>query len=320
MRSVRLVWAVFAIGMLSPYPVQAGLPAMPEIPVTLPDEVRQPLIDKRAPLAKQKLALIEIGKSINEDCKKVEKGSAQHEQCLARQKEFAEQVETLRGSMSGLAREIDGAIEADRRRRVPLYDTSVVDARVPRDGAELIAKVPELASSPAADRIMKGFQAVMNHDWPVALAWWQDALQRDPGNAALKRSVDLAQWMVEQRKTAPTSAPSAFADALHAASAGDYAEAIRQFKLAKAQNPALTPHVDPMIAEIERKAYEAMMRAQKKREFEDELQVMVYKMYERGMLRMVVGDDSGAQEAMQAAEFYSNWLPFAKQPWSGKAP
>lgn len=37
-------------------------------------------------------------------------------------------------------------------------------------------------------------------DWPVALAWWQDALNRDPTNVPLRRGVELAQWMVEYHR------------------------------------------------------------------------------------------------------------------------
>jgi tetratricopeptide (TPR) repeat protein len=85
-------------------------------------------------------------------------------------------------------------------RRPPHTDTAVVDARVVQQGAELIAQVPELAQSPAADRIRKGYQGVINHDWPVALVWWKEALQRDPNNKTLQESVKLAQWMVDWRK------------------------------------------------------------------------------------------------------------------------
>lgn len=86
-------------------------------------------------------------------------------------------------------------------------DPSVVDGRGPLAGADMVAKIPALAASPAADRITKGFTAMSKHDWPVALAWWQDALSRDPKNAPLRRSVELAQWMVDYQKRSPQSAP-----------------------------------------------------------------------------------------------------------------
>ena len=71
----------------------------------------------------------------------------------------------------------------------------------------MVATIPALAASPAADRIAKGFTAMSKHDWPVALAWWQDALSRDPRNAPLRRSVELAKWMVDYQKRSPESAP-----------------------------------------------------------------------------------------------------------------
>ena len=43
-----------------------------------------------------------------------------------------------------------------------------------------------------SDRVRKGFQAVMDRDWKVAKAWFEDALNRDPDNAGLKRLVALA--------------------------------------------------------------------------------------------------------------------------------
>ncbi len=76
-------------------------------------------------------------------------------------------------------------------------DTKVVDARdVPSglwqgmDGA--IATVYADAPAGVSDRVRKGFQAVMDRDWKVAKAWFEDALKRDPDNAGLKRLVALA--------------------------------------------------------------------------------------------------------------------------------
>ncbi len=43
-----------------------------------------------------------------------------------------------------------------------------------------------------SDRVRKGFQAVGDRDWKVAKAWFQDALNRDPGNPGLKRLVALS--------------------------------------------------------------------------------------------------------------------------------
>jgi tetratricopeptide (TPR) repeat protein len=139
-------------------------------------------------------------------------------------------------------------------------NTAVVNACVQQDGAYLIAQVPELANSPAADRIMKGYQAVMNRDWPVALAWWKDALQRDPANASLRRSVELAQWMVDRKnrvepdmKDAPSEPIPPLSAAIYAAARGDNVSAIRHFEEAKKQNPSSAAGLDDMIDLLQRK-------------------------------------------------------------------
>jgi hypothetical protein len=50
------------------------------------------------------------------------------------------------------------------------------------------------ANSPpgVSDRVRKGFQAVADRDWKVAKAWFEEALNRDPGNAGLKRLIELS--------------------------------------------------------------------------------------------------------------------------------
>jgi tetratricopeptide (TPR) repeat protein len=50
------------------------------------------------------------------------------------------------------------------------------------------------ANSPpgVSDRVRKGFQAVADRDWKVAQAWFEEALNRDPDNAGLKRLIELA--------------------------------------------------------------------------------------------------------------------------------
>lgn len=55
------------------------------------------------------------------------------------------------------------------------------------------AIVDVYAGSPpgVSDRVRKGFQAVTDRDWKVAKVWFEDALNRDPGNAGLKRLVAL---------------------------------------------------------------------------------------------------------------------------------
>lgn len=194
-------------------------------------------------------------------------------------------------------------------RAAPNTDPSVVDARVPRDGAYLTNQVPELARSPAADRITKGFQAVTKRDWPVALAWWQEALQRDPGNAALKRSVALAQWMVDRRK-APAAGPlTPLGVAFHTASRGDPGAAIRQFELAKADNPAIAPLADHMIAGLRQKQAKAVTAAYWNREIAKDAWHLVDVLRESGMNMLTIGEEKHAQDMFTDADFFSMFLP-----------
>lgn len=221
-------------------------------------------------------------------------------------------------------KELRGSDNADRKARTqpaPHTDTSVVDARVPRDGAYLTDQVPELKQSPAADRITKGFQAVINHDWPLALAWWKDALQRDPNNAALKRLVDLAQWMVDRRKSKAAGPVTPLSAAIHSAARGDSTGAIRQFELAKSENPAIASQVDSMITELRerqvKEAKDAYVAEYWSRKIEKDMREIVDGLIETGMNRLIIGDDKGAQEAFDMADFFSGGLSSGEQSPSG---
>ncbi len=206
------------------------------------------------------------------------------------------------GGLKGLS-DNDHMEQPARAQPIPHTDTSVVDARVPRDGAYLTNQVSELKNSPAADRIDKGFQAVIKHDWPVALAWWQDALNRDPNNIVLKRSVDLAQWMVDKRKAKAAGPPSPLAAAIYNASHGDSATAIRQFELAKAENPGSAAQIDDMINALRQRQAKDAKAAYWNREIKKQNQELVDGLFETGINRLSIGDEKGAQEAFSDATF-----------------
>ncbi|HEY5042548.1 MAG TPA: hypothetical protein VIK53_11150 [Verrucomicrobiae bacterium] len=80
---------------------------------------------------------------------------------------------------------------------LPYLDASVVDARNVPSGLpkSVEATIP---LTPAGDRVRKGFQAASQHDWKVALAWFQDALNQQPGDPALQQLVDFAQFSLNQ--------------------------------------------------------------------------------------------------------------------------
>lgn len=105
-----------------------------------------------------------------------------------------------RNEPAGLGSKSDfkGAI-AKPGKPAPHTDTSVVDARNVPSGLDkatenAIAKAYPNAPVGVSDRVRKGFQSVMERDWKVARAWFEDALNRDPGNPGLQRLVALADY------------------------------------------------------------------------------------------------------------------------------
>lgn len=180
----------------------AGMPAMPEVPTTLPDEVRQPLIDKRKPLAEKKLSLVAEADNNKKKCSNIVAGSEQHRTCLEMQKDFNARVEILRSEFEQLADEIDVAVD---RNTIKNADPMVVDARNVPSG--LPKSVDDaIPHTPSGERVRKGFQAIQDGDWKVALAWFKDALNKEPGNPGIARLVDLAQFTLDYRTRAQTPA------------------------------------------------------------------------------------------------------------------
>lgn len=63
----------------------------------------------------------------------------------------------------------------------------------------ILPSVTEIESSPGAADARKAFQAIIDKDWPAAIASYKQALLKDPSNAALKRSLDLAEYTQARR-------------------------------------------------------------------------------------------------------------------------
>ena len=92
-------------------------------------------------------------------------------------------------------------------------DPMVVDARnvpsgLPKGLDSAIANAYPSAPPGVSDRVRKGFQAVMENDWKVAKAWFQDALKLDPTNVGLKRLAALTDYS-KQSKAKPASVSKA---------------------------------------------------------------------------------------------------------------
>ena len=171
MTLLHSIGLLLIIALCAAGPVQAGLPALPEIPSELPDEVRQPLLAKRAPLAHRKQALIEEGELFNRRCINLEKGSSRHQDCLAKQAEFGAHVEALRRDMGQLVDEIHAAVQAE-------------DARIIKSLNALAARLGWSADERARlDTALNrlGFDGDPSVTSAQIIHAWQDVLAREPG-------------------------------------------------------------------------------------------------------------------------------------------
>lgn len=119
-------------------------------------------------------------------------------------------------------------------------DTMVVDARNVPSG--LPKSVDDaIPHSPAGDRMRKGLQAIQDGDWKVALAWFQDARNKEPGNPGIERLVELAQFTLEYRSHPHMKAvekSAAPAQSIHQANPGQATEAARGKAAAQGEEPA----------------------------------------------------------------------------------
>ncbi|HEX4757345.1 MAG TPA: hypothetical protein VH308_05150 [Terracidiphilus sp.] len=87
-------------------------------------------------------------------------------------------------------------------------DPRVVDARdVPTGLPRSVAA--EIPDTPAGNRVRKGLQAIQSHDWIVALAWFRDAHNYEPGNAGIQRLIELAQYTMARASRPHPSTPPA---------------------------------------------------------------------------------------------------------------
>ena len=88
-------------------------------------------------------------------------------------------------------------------------DPSAVDARhvpsgLPKAVDTAIARAFADAPADVRDRVTKGFESAMTHDWKAAKAWFGDALNHDPDNAFLRKLIAQC----DEPQGGPTSAPN----------------------------------------------------------------------------------------------------------------
>ena len=211
---------------------------------------------------------------------------------------------------AALVRELDG-IQLDERNYIarvqPWTDASVVDARAPAEGAYYSNQVPELRNSPQVNQINAGFSAILSHDWPAALGWWQQALLQDPNNGALKRSVDLAQWMVDRKNSQKAGLVSPLKAAQYNASKGDWGAAIKQFEAAKIAHPEIGRYADDMVATLKEKQISAKYWDKKITQSNTRI---IADLQTDGLWMQMAGMDSEARKSWELADFLSMlWLP-----------
>lgn len=91
-------------------------------------------------------------------------------------------------------------------------DPMVVDARTNPSVLAGLPRLEEVENSPGRDAWLAGMAAAAESDWNVAVPAFETALQKDPGNAALARAVELARWTRDRRTSSGelvASAPEA---------------------------------------------------------------------------------------------------------------
>jgi hypothetical protein len=100
------------------------------------------------------------------------------------------------GSHSGSTLGLKGL---DNAPSLPVTDSRVVDGRNVPSGLPKFVE-DSIPRTEAGARVRKGFEAITQRDWKVALAWFQDALNHEPGNVELTRLVDLVQFTLQHQK------------------------------------------------------------------------------------------------------------------------
>ncbi len=172
------------------------IPALPVVPPNIA-ATNPALVQQRDKLLDQRKALLDKTNSHNSMCNAVEAGSAADSICTRAyaplEAEIKSHVQVSKQYNTSLLAAVNFAAS---QKPAPHTDTSVVDARnvpsgLPKALDNAIASAYSSAAPGVSDRVRKGFQAVMERDWKVAKAWFQDALKRDPNNAGLKRLVAL---------------------------------------------------------------------------------------------------------------------------------
>jgi hypothetical protein len=188
---------------------------IPALPVVQPNiaAVNPALAQQRETLLNERKALLDRTNRHNQLCDAVVAGSAADASCT---KAYPLLEAAINSHIQASKRYNDNYLAAVNlaasQKPAPSSDPMVVDARnvpsgLPKALDNAITNAYASAPPGVSDRVRKGFQAVMERDWKVAKAWFQDALNRDPNNAGLKRLVVLTDSLEQ-----PNQKPSAVVD------------------------------------------------------------------------------------------------------------
>lgn len=157
------------------------IPAIPDIPTDVATShaelamQRAALLQERASL-KARIAMNKI------ECESVKQYSPEDAKCTQ--------------DTTAISADVDRHVQTTEQFITSINDPMVVNTQdipsgLPKGLDSAIASVYAKAPTGVSERVRKGFQAVMVRDWPVAKAWFQDALNHDPGNAGLKSLIAI---------------------------------------------------------------------------------------------------------------------------------
>lgn len=199
-RLAKLALCLLAVGVSCG--AGAQVPAVPDLPGNLPVEASRKLLAQRDQFAARRESFLSEGKAHNQRCRDVPLDTPEATACAAARNRLAAELVRLRQASAALQAEIGGetgraALAEKRRAEQMVTDISHgAAALLPPD----FPRIEEIENSPGVEAWRRGMDASINHDWPLALAWFQTARQKDPENAALGRAVELAQWISDQRR------------------------------------------------------------------------------------------------------------------------
>lgn len=212
-------WCFIGMGLAGVFLAEAAyavnIPPIPEM--SSEAAVLHPeLVQRRVALRLERDQLHDRTLSHNSKCGRVEEGSAAEASCASQLEALSAAVDRHIQASTQFIEDYNAA-EAARiqdsglrgaksdNTQQPNLDPMVVDARNVPTGLPKSVEA-EIPNTPAGNRVRKGFQAVMDHDWQVALAWFKDALNHEPDNAGIMRLIDLAEYTMQHRQQLPPPA------------------------------------------------------------------------------------------------------------------